>query len=164
MSANWQPKKGKKYYSSDDFIFDEDSGNLLCPEGHKMTIRCRNNRTGGYTGVTYVGSRVNCSACKRRSVCSRYTTTHVRQVTKYKEGRDGKPLSYTEQMRKQFDTPDGRSIYSKRMGIVDPVFANIRSTLNLSRFTMRGKAKVNIQWLLYCIVHNLRKIQRYAKL
>lgn len=30
----------------------------------------------------------------------------------------------------------------------------------LDRFTLRGRAKVNIQWKLYCMVHNLEKIAR----
>ncbi|MFQ5780564.1 MAG: transposase, partial [Nitrospiria bacterium] len=37
-----------------------------------------------------------------------------------------------------------------------------RSTLGLNRFSLRGKVKVNIQWLLFCITHNLGKIQRYG--
>ena len=41
------------------------------------------------------------------------------------------------------------------MGIVEPVFANIR-------YTLRGKAKVNIQWKLFCMVDNIGKIMRYA--
>jgi hypothetical protein len=28
----------------------------------------------------------------------------------------------------------------------------------LKRFTLRGKDKVNAQWLLYCMVHNIEKI------
>jgi hypothetical protein len=28
----------------------------------------------------------------------------------------------------------------------------------MNRFTLRGKIKVNIQWLLYCIVHNMGKL------
>ncbi|MDK9706025.1 MAG: transposase [Desulforhopalus sp.] len=39
---------------------------------------------------------------------------------------------------------------------------HIRSALGLDRFTLRGKAKVNTQWNLFCIVHNLIKIFRYG--
>jgi hypothetical protein len=28
----------------------------------------------------------------------------------------------------------------------------------MNRFTLRGRIKVNIQWLLYCMVHNIGKI------
>ena len=32
----------------------------------------------------------------------------------------------------------------------------------MDRFTLRGKIKVNIQWLLYCMVHNIGKIANYG--
>ena len=51
------------------------------------------------------------------------------------------------------DTDRGREIYPHRIKIAEPVFANIRTQKQLDRFTLRGKIKVNIQWLLYCMVH-----------
>ena len=63
--------------------------------------------------------------------------------------------TFTEKMKMRFDTPEGRSIYSKRMGTVEPVFGYLRGVLHLDRFTLRSKKKVNIQWLLYCMVHNI---------
>ena len=32
----------------------------------------------------------------------------------------------------------------------------------MNRFTVRGKIKANIQWLLYCMVHNIGKILNYG--
>ena len=55
-----------------------------------------------------------------------------------------------------------REIYARRMQIVKPVFANIRTHKKMNRFTLRSKSKVNIQWTLYCIVHNIGKIMRYG--
>ena len=46
--------------------------------------------------------------------------------------------------------------------IVEPVFANIRTQKRMDHFTLRGKIKVNIQWMLYCMVHNIEKIVNYA--
>ena len=37
------------------------------------------------------------------------------------------------------------------MQIIEPVFANIRSNLNLNKFSLRGKTKVDIQWKIYTI-------------
>ena len=65
-------------------------------------------------------------------------------------------------MKRKIDSLKGRYIYSRRLGTVEPVFANITRTLGLNRFTLRGKREVNGQWLLYCMVHNLLKIHRYA--
>ena len=69
-----------------------------------------------------------------------------------------KPRTYSEMMMNKIDTPHGRDMYSKRMGIVEPVFANIKTHKGMNGFTMRGKPKVNVQWLLFCCVHNIGKI------
>jgi hypothetical protein len=66
-------------------------------------------------------------------------------------------------MREKIDTPEGRKTYSKRIGIVDPVFGNIRSCKKMDRFTLRGKVKVNIQWKLCCLVHNIEKILNFGE-
>ena len=65
-------------------------------------------------------------------------------------------------MTERFDSQRGRFYYSRRMGTVEPVFAHMRHTLGLDRFTLRGRARVDIQWKLFCMVHNIAKIQRYA--
>jgi len=41
---------------------------------------------------------------------------------------------------------------------VEPVFGNLRANKRLDRFTLRGRAKVNGQWTLYCLVHNIEKL------
>jgi hypothetical protein len=66
-------------------------------------------------------------------------------------------------MKEKIDTPEGRRTYSKRIGIAEPVFGNIRSCKKMDRFTLRGKVKVNIQWKLYCLVHNIEKILNYGE-
>ena len=66
--------------------------------------------------------------------------------------------SLSKQMVEKIDTEPGRRIYPQRLAIVEPVFANIRTNKRLDRFTLRGKIKVNIQWLMFCLVHNIEKI------
>jgi hypothetical protein len=52
-------------------------------------------------------------------------------------------------MMEKIDTKYGRDMYSSRMGIVEPVFANITVHKGMNIFTLRSKKKVNVQWLLY---------------
>jgi hypothetical protein len=73
------------------------------------------------------------------------------------------PGSLTDEMKRKIDTPQGRSKYSKRLGIVEPVFGNIRAQKRMDRFTLRGRIKVNIQWTLYCLVHNVEKILHFGE-
>ena len=65
-------------------------------------------------------------------------------------------------MKEKIDTEHGRAIYSKRIGTVEPVFAHMRYALKLDRFTVRGIKKVDTQWKLFAIVHNLLKVHRFA--
>jgi hypothetical protein len=70
--------------------------------------------------------------------------------------------TFTERMKHKIDSTVGRALYGMRLAIGEPPFAHIRSALGLNRFTLRGKRKVNVQWNLFCIVHNMKKIQRYG--
>jgi hypothetical protein len=70
-------------------------------------------------------------------------------VVKLEKGvRHGEP-SYTQRMIERFDSARGRFYYSRRMGTVEPVFANIRATMGLDWFSLRGRRKVDTQWKLF---------------
>ncbi len=75
---------------------------------------------------------------------------------------EGQNRNYSKEMAAKIDTERARKIYPRRVAIVEPVFANIRTQKRLDRFTLRGKIKVNIQWLLYCMVHNIEKIVNFG--
>jgi hypothetical protein len=72
------------------------------------------------------------------------------------------PHQFTERMKQAIDSPRGRRLYSQRMATVEPVFANIRHNKQLNRFTLRTQPKVNAQWMLYCLVHNIGKLAHYG--
>ena len=65
-------------------------------------------------------------------------------------------------MQQKVDSDEGKEIYSKRLGTIEPVFGNILFIKKLDRFSFRGKSKVNIQWMLFCMVHNIEKIMNYG--
>ena len=83
-------------------------------------------------------------------------------MTKTDRGMRHNTKSAIHRMMERFDSERGRYYYSKRMGAVEPVFGNTRATLGLDRFTLRGRRKVDAQWKLYCIVHNIGKLARYG--
>jgi hypothetical protein len=65
---------------------------------------------------------------------------------------------WSQQMIAKIDTPEARKIYGVRRAMVEPVFGHIRSQKRVDRFTWRGKIKVNIPWMLYCMAHNIETI------
>lgn len=162
--AEWQPERGRKYFGTKDFALNETTGLLTCPAGKPMWLKTPNFKSAGgrYTGQSYMGHIANCSGCELRQRCIRKETTKARQVTLFDHSGEGPSLNYTVIMQKKIDTAEARGLYSKRMGTVEPVFGHLAGTKRLNRFTLRGKDKVNTQWVLYCVVHNLGKIQRYG--
>lgn len=153
-------KSKKRWFTVDDFQFDDRTGKLICPAGESLYRNGKNFQTkDGYIATSYRAPKRACTGCHLRSKCLRSPNGTTRQVRIF-HGR--LPGSITDEMKQKIDTPEGRKIYSKRLGIVEPVFGNIRACKRMDRFTLRGKAKVNIQWLLYCIVHNIEKICNYG--
>jgi hypothetical protein len=145
----------------EDFRLDDRTGKLICPAG-KALYRSGNNfqTKDGYIATSYKAPKRACTGCSMRSKCLRSPEGTTRQVRIF-HGR--RPGSITDEMKQKIDTPEGRKAYSKRLGIVEPVFGNIRACKRMDRFTLRGQVKVNIQWMLYCLVHNIEKIMNFGR-
>ena len=155
-------RRGARWFQVSDFTYDEVKQKLICPAGKELYVKNRNFRERkGYCGISYMAKKTDCRVCGLRAKCLRKPHTVARQVTIFQGRTDGEK-SYTQRMIERFDTAKGRFLYSRRLGIVEPVFANICHIRGLDRFTLRGKVKVDIQWKLFNMVHNIVKIMRYS--
>ena len=150
-------------FKVDDFFFPDDLSHCICPAAKKLYRSGTNIDDGKFLSHRFKGPKSACVPCKLRSQCLRKPeTTEIRQVAFFHGRSEKGKTTFTEKMKRKIDSAIGRYIYGKRLGTVEPVFANICSTIGLNRFTLRGKAKVNNQWLMYCMVHNLKKIHQFA--
>jgi len=89
-------------------------------------------------------------------------TTKTRQVSFFYGKAPSSALSYSERMKQAIDSERGRRLYGGRFATVEPVFANIRHNKGLNRFTLRGQRKVDTQWKLFCLVHNIEKLAHHG--
>ena len=150
-------------YRPADFVYDAASQTCICPAGKALYRNGSSCWIGGYEAVKFQGPKMHCEPCTHRDRCLRHPDrTPTRQVVFFKDRSKSVKQSYTSKMKQKIDTPEGRQQYSRRLGIVEPVFGHITSNMGLKRFSLRGWVKVNIQWKLFCIVHNLTKIYRYG--
>lgn len=62
------------------------------------------------------------------------------------------------QMRAKLQTETGRRAYAQRKQTVEPVFGQLKERRGLRRFLLRGLDKVNGEWTLWCLTHNVGKI------
>lgn len=165
-SAPWarvRKGEGEGLFRPRDFIYDEATKTCICPAGqflYQSGARCN---IAGRMAVKFKGAKRVCAPCTLRDKCLRHPErTPVRQVVFFTGQRTAKPETYTAKMKRKIDTEHGRYQYSRRLGTVEPVFANLCHARGLKRFSHRGRMKVNTQWLLYCLVHNISKVSRYA--
>ncbi len=149
-----------RLYRPADFIVDEANNCCICPAGERLYSSGSNCRISGRTAHKYKGTKAGCGNCALRAQCLRDPErTPVRQVAIFVKGQASGHAA-TELMKQAIDSARGRAIYSQRIATVEPVFANLRHTKRLDRFTLRGKEKVGTQWRLYCLVHNIEKLAR----
>ena len=66
-----------------------------------------------------------------------------------------------ERMAAKLRSPVGRALYALRKVIVEPVFGQIKGVRGFRRFLLRGLEKINGEWRLVCLTHNLLKLWRY---
>jgi transposase len=150
--------KKRKYFAVEDFRYDEQKKTLICPCGKEMFIKNSNYEYKGCKAIAYMCRRHDAKTCPLRSKCIRNPKAEGRQVHIFYERKDNQLL---KKMRDKIDSAYGKYIYSKRMQMIEPVFANLKNK-GLRRFSFRGKIKVDIQWKLYAIIHNIGKIFRYG--
>jgi transposase len=151
-------REGKERYDARYFKYEKEGNYYVCPNGKKLIFKgkAQLNRN---EGNKYESKKNDCKGCAHIDKCIRrgkkqkeYRTLYI-PISKYEE-------NLSQQMREKIDTAKYRKIYSRRMRIIEPVFADITYCKGVTRFTMRTQAKVTIQWLLYCIMHNIGKCTR----
>lgn len=147
-----------KRFGIEHFEHDAETDTWRCPRGQKLVMIQRANRCESGIFRKYRIESDFCSICELREQCLRPGASKRTLSVCVERGRP-----HCEEMRAKVDTPEGRERYSRRMGIVEPVFGNIRHAKGMDRFYYRGRKMVGTQWLLYCLVHNIGKIARYGK-
>ena len=160
--VNKPPRKKEPFekFSLNDFKYDEPNDVYTCPKKHVLKLETSHMVNKNTVYRVYRIKDDSCITCPLRNKClanksakQRYLVIPVDSVSK-----SDKPPSFSKRMQQKIDTEHGKQIYSQRLGNVEPVFGNIRYNKRLDRFTYRTKVKVNTQWLLFCLIHNIEKI------
>ncbi len=155
-----KPKQAARYQPK-DFAYDPQAGTCFCPAGKQLYGNGSGCTINGYAAVKFQGAQRDCLPCTHRDRCLLTPQkTKVRQVAFFHGKRDGE--SYTDKMKARIDSPEGRIQYGQRFATVEPVFGNLRHNKQLNRFTLRGRTKVDAQWKLYCLVHNIEKLAHHG--
>jgi len=154
-------RKGKERFDARYFKYVKNGNYYICPNGKILKFRGKValNRN---EGNKYESKAIDCKGCPYINKClhskrkeNKYRTLYI-PILKYEE-------NLSQKMREKIDTPKYKRIYSRRLQIIEPVFADITYCKGITRFTLRTQKKVNVQWILYCLVHNIGKCNAAEK-
>lgn len=140
-------------FHKEHFIYNEDRDCYICPEGEALSFSHLQKRKNKEPLRIYRGR--DCVACHFFGVC-----------TSNKNGRTISRHPYEKElrhMRQKLDSNSGKAVYGKRKHTVEPPFGHIKSIMGFTSFMIRGNDKVEGEFKLVSIAHNIRKIWLYLK-
>ena len=150
-----------RLFTTADFTFDPDKQVYRCPQGKELTCHARNQVNRHRTYDLYHARPEDCAACPLRTRCLKKADTVRRNLSIQVKSQSPNLI---DEMKAKIDSEEGKRIYARRLGIVEPVFANICVQKRMDRFTLRTKRKVDVQWGLFALVHNIGKIHTFGAL
>jgi hypothetical protein len=159
LHGRQQPDAKPIPFTIADFSFDPDQQVYRCPQDKELTCHAR-NQTNRYRTYDIYHARVeDCAVCPVRAHCLSKPTSSRRYLSVQV---DTQPPNLIDEMKAKIDSQVGKRIYARRLGVVEPVFSNICVQKRMHRFTLRTKLKVDVQWRLFALVHNLGKIHTFG--
>jgi len=72
--------------------------------------------------------------------------------------------SVQQRMWHKLKSKEGAAIYNQRKAIVEPVFAYLKHVRGFRQFLLRSLERVEAEWLLMCLTHNVLKMFRAKQL
>jgi transposase len=159
ITYNLYLKEQKKKYQQnplnpDNWEYDKETDTYTCPNQKRLEFKyhsIRNDSTG-FERKFKVYECEECTGCPFRSSC-----------TKAKEGNNRKLMvnekweQQKEYVRAKLSEEKTNTIYRKRKIDVEPVFGFLKANLRFTRFSVRGKSKVDNEMGLALMAVNLRK-------
>jgi len=144
-----------------EFRLAEDGSHAICPAGKRLYRSGKHCKIGGYVAMKFKGAQRDCANCALRAQCLRHPQRSVvRQIAFFTGKLDAAADAPVEAMKAKIDSDLGKQMIARRFATVEPVFGNIRHNKRLNRFSLRGRRKVDGQWKLYCLVHNIEKLAK----
>jgi transposase len=142
-----------------NLYYNKEQDYFVCPMGQHLTKKGDGTRTSdnGYVSSVSYYQAVNCNGCPLRGQCHKAKGNRTLEVNfRLKE------LKQKAKERLMSET----GLYHRSRRPVEPeaVFGQLKSNNKFNRFTLRGLGKVDVEFGLMAIGHNLRKLAAKAAL
>lgn len=137
---------GDKYFTVEDFEYDEASDRFICPAGHHLKYVQTEKKRGRRI---YRALRTRCHVCDLKSRCTIGERRSVK-VSRYHGS--------LVRLRADSKTDSFKQLYRQRAPVVKGVFAEAKQWHGLGRAWRRGLTKMRVQCLLIAAVMNYKRL------
>ncbi len=150
QDKNYQQKH--KTFSKEHLHYNKEHDFYVCPMGQRMekTHESKRTTTTGFEQTLSHYRAKNCNGCPIRSLC------HQSKENRLIE-RNHNLERHKELARKRLQSEEGIKKRKKRCYDVEPVFGHLKHNHHFKRFMLKSLKKVEIEFGLHALAHNLRK-------
>ena len=147
----------KHRFNSQNWYYDAEQDYYLCPNEQKLHFKEQviKQTLNGYDRCVRIYQAENCPGCPFWEQCR---GPRAKPNTNRWVQRSEKLEGYKEEVKKRLSSEKGQAKRSQRSVDVETPFANIKYNMGHRRFILRGIEKVNIEFQLLALAHNLKKI------
>ena len=147
----------KNIFLPQNLYYNREQDYFVCPMGQHLTKKGVGTRTSdnGYVSNVIYYQALNCSGCPLRGQCHKAKGNRILEVNfRLKELK--------QKAKEKLMSETGLYHRSRRPIEPEAVFGQLKSNNKFNRFTLKGLIKVNVEFGLMAIGHNLRKLAAKA--
>lgn len=155
----YQKEQERKYrnnpFNKDNFPYDAATDTYSCPNNKVLRFRYvkTDRNKNGFISFGRLYECESCQACLLSTACKGQSVSN--RTIKINTSLE----HYKEQARRNLKSREGDLLKRQRAIEVETCFGDIKMNQGFRRFHLRGKQKVQAEFGLVAIAHNLRKIQ-----
>jgi len=143
----------KAIFRSENFPYDEEKDEFICPANQRLTYRYTGHEKSenGYRIEVKHYEATGCNACPFKPECTQAKNNrHLRVSFRLR--------LFREQAKSNLLSEQGKKLRVQRNVEVETFFGQVKHNMHFRRFSLRGLEKVETEWGIVCIAHNLRKL------
>jgi transposase len=143
----------KHQFRSDHFEYDPESDQFICPAKKRLSYlyTSKYKTANGYESERRHYECSECKDCPLKPQCTKTKGNRRIQVS-------FRLIEFRKQARENLTSDLGKELRAKRSVEVETVFGHIKHNMSFRRFHLRGLKKVNTEWGLVSIAHNMQKL------
>lgn len=143
----------KQIFKTQNWEYKADKDIYICPNGKELKYihSATKESDNGYISNVKIYECEECASCSLKELCNK--STNNKRISKNDRLNKLKQI-----FRENAKTETGKELSRQRSVDVETVFGRIKGNWKFRRFLLKGLPKVNIEWGLLSLAHNLTKL------